>query len=165
MRSRPKWLLIRPSQKKATSDQTDPDRRVDWLDYRALETPCALEKLLWLDYCALESHTLIRHECARICLWSDWSALEITSDKSKVRSKLPLFRLKCVQNILIREWFWSWTNLSISPYYIHFMKNDVIILYSINEKPILNVLLMKIKQKNVRKNFFWVCHNFMYLTE
>ena len=42
LRARPKWLLIRPSQTKATSDQTDSDWSVLWLDYRALEYPCAL---------------------------------------------------------------------------------------------------------------------------
>ena len=42
LRSRPKWSLIRPSQAKLTSDQTNPDWVFLWSDYSALKAPCAL---------------------------------------------------------------------------------------------------------------------------
>ena len=54
------------------------------------------------SFCA---RSLIRIKCARIVLWSDWSALETASDQTQVRSKRPLIRLKCARNCL-------WSDLS-----------------------------------------------------
>ena len=131
LRSRSKSPLIRPSQTSGTSDQTVPDRSDLWSDDYALEDHCALDvrskpPLIrrvpdrsdpWSDkfqtIVQTSSRPLSRLECARNTV-PDYSAVEITSDQTKVRSKLPLFRLKCVRNSLIREWFWTWTNLSIS---------------------------------------------------
>ena len=109
--------LIRPSQTEVISDQTSVRSKI------VVRSKCARLRL-WSDWSALEIASdqtevrsklpMIRLKCARNHLWSDKSALEITSDQTKVRSKLPLFRLKCVQNSPIREWFWTWTNLSIT---------------------------------------------------
>ena len=41
LRSRPKWSMIRASQTKVTSDQTNPDWVLLWSDYSALKSPCA----------------------------------------------------------------------------------------------------------------------------
>ena len=100
LRLRSKSPLIRPSQTSGISDQTVPDRSDLWSD------ECALE-----DHCALEVRSkppLIRRVPDRSDPWSDkFQTIVQTSSR-------PLSRLKCVQNSLIREWFWRWTNLSIS---------------------------------------------------
>ena len=95
LRSRSKSPLIRPSQKSGTSDQTVPDRNDIWSDECALEDRCALE--------VRSNPPLIRLECARNSLWSDWRALYIAYDQSKVRSKSPLIRQKCARNHLWSE--------------------------------------------------------------
>ena len=93
LRFRQKWHLIRPSQTKATSDQTDRDWSVLWLDYRALEAPCALKV-------RSKTSSVQTTVSSKIIPWSDWSALEKASDQTEVRSKLPIIRLKCARNHL-----------------------------------------------------------------
>ena len=47
---------------------------------------CSDSKRFWSDPVALESF-MVRPSCAYSHLWSDWSALETSSDQTQVRSK------------------------------------------------------------------------------
>ena len=177
--SRPKWLLIRPSKTKATSDQTDPHWIVLWLDYRALEAQCALKVRLKTssDQTILRSKVtpLIRSVCARIRLWSDWKALEIAYEQIKVRSKSPLIRLKCTPVYLLIDWsafkiVWSendFQNQQISQYRNILVSWKVMfsIIYSTNGKPILKLLPIKRKPMCQKNLSITLIHVFKWIDE